>query len=243
MATNYDTIADEYKRAKLQPWRQHIELFSTLELVSDLHGKRVLDLACGEGFHTRVLKQKGASQVVGVDISAGMIDLANKEEVRNPLGITYHVCDVKALDLVEQFDLVFAAYLLNYAQSRDELLQMCQAIARHVKPGGRFVTINSNSDYTGQDDSTRKYGFTRQAGKRIESEPITWTFFLDSGPFEITNYYLSQATHEWAFQQAGLRDVRWHLPRVSPEGLAQLGKDYWKDFLEQQPVICVECWK
>src|SRR6516165_4039011 len=191
MATDYDTIAEEYRRAKFQPWRRHIEVFTLFGLVGDLAGKSVLDLACGEGFQTRLLKQKGAARVVGVDISAGMIELARKEETQRPLGIDYHVHDAKTLDLAEQFDLVFAAYLLNYAATREELLQKCQAIARHLKPGGRFVSVNSNPDYTDRTDSMRPYGFTRTAREAREGAVIPWTFFLQEGPFEITNYYLS----------------------------------------------------
>lgn len=243
MATDYNTISEEYKRAKLQPWRTHIESYTLFELVGDLAGKSVLDLACGEGFHTRVLKQKGATRVLGVDISSSMIDLARKEEATRPLGIDYLVQDAKKLNLSEQFDLVFAAYLLNYASSKEELLQMCQAIARHIKPGGRFVTINSNPDYTGQDDSMRKYDFTRQTSGRREGTPVVWKFFLPDGAFEITNYYLTTATHETALTNARLRDIRWHPPRVSPEGLAEFGEAYWAEFLEFKPVICLECAK
>jgi toxoflavin synthase len=243
MATNYDTIAEEYQRAKLQPWRQHIEVYSLFGMVGDVAGKSILDLACGEGFHTRLLKQHGAARVAGVDISTGMIDLARKEESQRPLGIEYHIEDVKKLDLHEQFDLVFAAYLLNYAATKEELLAMCRAIARHLKPGGRFVSVNNNPDYTGQTESMRLYEFTREANERIEGAPIAWTFFLKEGPFTITNYYLSVATHEWALTTAGLRDIRWHPPLVSPEGLVEFGHDYWALFLQHKPVIFIECAK
>src|SRR5439155_459553 len=107
-------------------------------------------------------KQKGAGRVGGVDISAAMIDLARQEEARKPLGIEYSVQDVKQLDLGVSFDLVFAAYLLNYAVTKEELLEMCQAVARHLKPGCRFVTINNNPDYSGESNAMRKYDFTRE---------------------------------------------------------------------------------
>jgi ubiquinone/menaquinone biosynthesis C-methylase UbiE len=240
MATNYDLISNEYKRAKLQPWRLHIEAETIFELVGDVTGKSVLDLACGEGFHTRFLKQHGASRVVGVDISSAMIDLARKEESRHPLGIEYVVHDVKDLDLGEEFDLAFAAYLLNYAGNREELLAMCRAIARHLKHGGRFVSINNNPDSTGATESMRKYGFTREDSAKRDGTPITWKFFLPGADFEIVNYHLSIATHKWAFQAAGLRELRWHPPRVSRQGVTEFGEDYWKSFLEHKPVICLE---
>src|SRR5438876_12386220 len=99
MTTNYDAIAEEYQRSKLQPWRLHLELYSLFDLAGDLAGKSVLDLACGEGFYTRLLRQKGAGRVVGVDLSAGMIDLARQEEARRPLGIEYVHQDAKKLQL------------------------------------------------------------------------------------------------------------------------------------------------
>src|SRR5262249_48186740 len=97
MITNYDEIAAEYKRAKQQPWRLHLEHFTLFKLLGDLSGKSVLDLACGEGFYTRFIKRRGAARVVGVDLSHGMIELARREEERDSLGIDYLVQDVKQL--------------------------------------------------------------------------------------------------------------------------------------------------
>ena len=39
--------------------------------------------ACGEGFYTRRIKQAGAAEVTGVDISAAMIQLTEEEEQRH----------------------------------------------------------------------------------------------------------------------------------------------------------------
>jgi toxoflavin synthase len=244
MATNYDTIAEEYQRSKLQPWRLRVETFMLFDLVGELAGKSVLDLACGEGFHTRLLRKKGADRIVGVDLSAGMIKLARQQEARQPLGIEYIHKDAKKLCLEETFDLVFAAYLLNYASTREDLLEMCQAIARHLKPGGRFVSVNNNPDYTGATDSMRKYGFTREATTAVDGTPIAYQFFLDNGTlFTITNYYLSIPIHAGAFTAAGLRDLRWYPPRVAPDGLAQYDPTFWDDLLEFKPIICLECRK
>jgi hypothetical protein len=53
MTTNYDPIAEQYKQSKHQPWRIYIETFTLMSLIGELSGKRVVDLACGEGFYTR----------------------------------------------------------------------------------------------------------------------------------------------------------------------------------------------
>src|SRR4051812_266801 len=99
MVTNYDPIAEQYKRSKQQPWRTHIESFTLMELIGDPTGRTFVDVACGEGFYTRMLRQKGASKVTGVDLSQGMIDLAQRQEAQHGLGVEYLVGDARNLHL------------------------------------------------------------------------------------------------------------------------------------------------
>jgi len=179
MSTDYDPIAERYRRAKAQPWRTHIEAFTFLELIGDARGLSVLDVACGEGYYTRRVRQLGADRVVGIDLSPGMIELARREEAERPLGVEYLVGDARDLSLTQPFDLVVAAFLLNHARSRDELVAMCAGLTRCLAPGGRFVTVNCNParDFS-TGPSYRKYGFeiTAPPGQR-EGAPITCTIF------------------------------------------------------------------
>lgn len=243
LTDQYATIAAEYKKSKLQPWRLHLEHFTLFELIGDLQGKSVLDLACGEGFYTRRLKQRGAARVVGVDLSPPMIELARAEEARQPLGIEYIVHNASTLDLKERFDLIVAAYLLNYSRTREELLAMYQAVARSLKPGCRFVTVNDNiaqplTSYA----ATKKYGVVKSiAGELKEGTPVTISLDVEGKSIAFDNYFLSIETHEAALKAAGLRDPRWHLPRLSPEGEAEYGKDHWAEFLAHSPIIFLEC--
>lgn len=69
MTTNYDPIAEQYKRSKEAPWRTHVECFTLLETIGPLEGLSVLDVACGEGFYTRLLRHRGAARMAGVDLS------------------------------------------------------------------------------------------------------------------------------------------------------------------------------
>jgi toxoflavin synthase len=243
MTTDYNPIAEQYKRSKQQPWRAYIEAYTLLELAGDLSGKAVVDLACGEGFFTRLLRREGAERVVGIDLSEGMIELACAQEAEEPLGIDYVVGDARELALAPEHDLAIAAYLLNYARDRSELSAMCDGIARCLKPGGRFVTVNSNPalDFRTA-PSYRKYGFeTKAVGAFPEGAPITWTFFLEDGSFDIENYFLDVGIHEEAFRSAGFREIRWHSPRLSPQGEAACGRAFWASFLDHSPVTFIEC--
>lgn len=245
MTTNYDLIAEQYKLSKQQPWRTHIESHSLMQLIGDPTGQSVIDVACGEGFYTRMVRQKGAAKVTGVDLSAGMIELARKQESQYQQGIEYLVGDARHLPAAEQYDLVVAAYLLNYAQTRHELQQMCDGIARCLKPGGRFVTVNSNPACEFHVAPTyRKYGFeTAVLGTWQEGAPVKWTFHLENSTFELENYYLDITIHEQALSAAGFREVRWHSPRLSPDGKVAYEDGFWTSFMEHPPVILLECVK
>ena len=71
-ATNYDTLND-------LPVSRAIVINAKRILSPFIKGARVLELACGSGFFTGHLLDWGASSVVAVDISQGMVDVAKKE--------------------------------------------------------------------------------------------------------------------------------------------------------------------
>jgi ubiquinone/menaquinone biosynthesis C-methylase UbiE len=243
VTTDYNPIAEQYQRSKQQPWRTFVECFTLMDLIGDPTGLSALDLACGEGFYTRLIRHRGAARVRGLDLSEGMIALAQAQEARQPLGVTYAVADARELSDEDPVDLTVAAYLLNYARTREELQAMCDGIARSLKPGGRFVTVNTNPalDLTTA-PSYRTYGFeTTAVGQWQEGTPILWTFHLEDGPFSIENYHLGVAAHEEAFERAGFSEVRWHSPALSPEALKDYDSDYWSTFLDVPPVAFIEC--
>jgi toxoflavin synthase len=111
-----------------------------LALCEPVVGKRVLDLGCGEGYCARKLQASGAGEVIGVDLSQAMIDAAQREESRSPLGIRY--AQGSATDLSRfadgEMDLVLAMFLFNYLTVEETRVCMTE-VARVLKPGGRFV--------------------------------------------------------------------------------------------------------
>ena len=80
-------------------------------------------------------------------------------------------------------------------------------------------------------------------GSLKEGAPIIWSFQLPEGTVAVTNYHLSMMTLERAMQAAGLTNLHWHKPQVSPEGLRQWGESHWHAFLSNCPVTFFECTK
>jgi 2-polyprenyl-3-methyl-5-hydroxy-6-metoxy-1,4-benzoquinol methylase len=243
MTTDYNLITEQYKKAKQQPWRTAVETYSLMALVGDLTGKSVVDVACGNGYFTRKLRQAGAARVLGFDISERMIEVARAQEASKPLGIEYVVEDARAEQPRRDFDLAVAAWLLVYAHDRKELAQMCRGLARLLRPGGRFVTYTTNPNvYFFQEPDYRKYGFTiRIAEHAFEGAPIDWLIDLGDEILEIQNYYLPIEAYQAAFEAAGFRDFAVHAPRLAPEAEAADGPDYWKDFLTRPAAVLMDC--
>ncbi|CAF2061853.1 unnamed protein product [Rotaria magnacalcarata] len=138
-----------------------------------LTGKRVLDLACGHGLYTRELKALNCDYILGVDISSEMIKLANDIEYQEPKGIEYQVADAKQLKPPETlFDLVTAFYLLCYARTRDELLEMAGSIHTQLGENKTFIGFTTNIMNYDEKFDKKKYGISRQVNISLEERPI-----------------------------------------------------------------------
>jgi toxoflavin synthase len=204
----------------------------------------VLDVACGEGHFTRMLRNAGAAEVVGVDISERMIDLAREQEARQPLGIEYRVEDAKAVAGQADFDLVVGVWLLVYAQTRAELAQMCRGLASRLSPGGRFVTVVGNPavyDFDPLPDY-RKYGLTLSLADHVfEGAPIKWMLLLEDSTLEIENYYMPITAYDSALTQTGFREFAVHMPEVPPAPDDE--PSYWDDFLRYPSFVLLDAVK
>jgi SAM-dependent methyltransferase len=225
------------------PFRVHSEIPNHLELLGDLRGKSVLDLACGEGFYARLIRQAGAARVVGVDVSGEMIVLAQKQEHEAPLGIQYLTAPVESLPDLEPFDLVSAAYLLNCAPGRPTLDAMLCAISRSLIPGGRLVaTIGDLGHKPGVDYSA--YGMTTNVTADLpEGAPYKITFLLDDDTFSITDFNHSQAAYEAACAAAGLEVRGWQACTVTNDGIDRFGREFWNTWLSKPCIWRLEAIK
>ena len=233
----YDDIAEAYRDSKQLSFRKYLEEYSLFKMLGDVQGKRILDLACGEGFYTRKIKQAGAAEVTGVDISAEMIRLAEEEEKACPIGCKYLNQDVAELEIAESVDVVVAMYLLNYAKTKEELLRFCQVSYNVLHSGGRFVAVNDNVRNPPKGTvSFAKYGFEKECtNPPTEGDVILYKLVNEGGQqFEFKNFYLAPESYQWAFQTARFSDFEWVDLDLAP---AQQGNPFWTEFLSNPPLI------
>jgi ubiquinone/menaquinone biosynthesis C-methylase UbiE len=154
----YDHIGSQYDAYARTATLKRAESYAVFRMVGALAGQRVLDLACGVGFYTRLLKQHGAAQVMGVDISPEMIRLAQQQAAA--LGITYQVGDAVTLPPLGAFDLIAAVHLLAYATSRAQLLGMVRSVYANLGASWRFIAYTNNPAFSLSKPNCTKYGVT-----------------------------------------------------------------------------------
>jgi SAM-dependent methyltransferase len=115
---------------------QHVVRYATVKDIAA--GKRVLDVACGEGYGARLLLEWGAREVVGLDISPAAIDAAKRQF--GGKDVTFLVGDAESLDTaladVEPFDLVVSFETVEHLARPDDFLA---ALPTVLAPGGTIV--------------------------------------------------------------------------------------------------------
>lgn len=134
----YDSIAAWYGTWVAAHDEGLIAAMSDELLPSTLEGASVLDVACGHGRASRAVARLGA-RVVGVDVSAELINSALAIEANDALGITYRVGDVA--DLPTWWDgTPFDGALCEMAvMDIDDFAATVRAVASTVRPGAWFV--------------------------------------------------------------------------------------------------------
>lgn len=244
--TQYDTIALEYQRISATVPLREAEWYSLRQRLGDLEGRSVLDLACGDGMGTRLFKRWGAERVTGVDISPRMIALAQQREDAEPMGIEYRVADAATLGGIGAFDRVAAAYLLHYAESREQLLQMARTVYDNLQPGQVFVASIANPLQPPRPVvDHRKYGWSyRLLDETLrEGSNLRGTLYLGANTVEFDFYWWPWDTYEEAFRTAGFRACAIEPFLVPPGSEHEREDSFWDEYLAAPSAMHVICRK
>ena len=118
-----------------------VEKPTMLSLLPDLQGKKLLDLGCGTGGHLQLYLERNAESVVGTDLSAKMLEQAEKELKKcgqfSGRFSLYQLPMEKLTELPESdFDVITSSFAFHYIEDFPALLA---SIANKLKPNGTLV--------------------------------------------------------------------------------------------------------
>ncbi|PYO78428.1 MAG: class I SAM-dependent methyltransferase [Gemmatimonadetes bacterium] len=131
--------------------RDEMEAERAVELIAtNLAGRRidtVLDLACGAGRHTRVLRERWWT--VGLDLSMSLLKIARKESSDAP----YVRADMRELPFAESsFDLVVNLFTsFGYFGDDSEHIRVLACVGAAMKHGGTLVIDFLNASQVRRD--------------------------------------------------------------------------------------------
>ena len=131
----YDRLAPRFDHT---PFRTPAAL---LDAVADHLGVvdgDALDVCCGTGAGTAMLCRVATGEVVGLDFSPGMLDVA-----RASVDAEFVLGDARTLAYDQDFDLVVSFGAFGHI-TVPEQPAFLEGVLRALKPGGRFVFVTSD---------------------------------------------------------------------------------------------------
>lgn len=219
----YQLLADGYaERIDTKPHNAYYERPTTLALLPDVSGKRVLDAGCGPGAYTQVLLECGAD-VVAVDVSPAMVAHAR---TRTGGRAELHVADLaQPLDFLADasIDVVLCPLVLEYV--RDWRFPLSEFF-RVLVPGGVAVVSVTHPFFDLQYYGSSAY---------FETELVRAEWRGFGRPVEVPSYRRSLGESLGAFTDVGFHLTRVVEPRPTEAFRAADPRHY--DELMQQPAF------
>lgn len=241
----YDDVAGDYDIIWATPavrilWTLLDQNFQKL---GDWTGAKVLDLACGTGIGLRQARKFGATGLVGIDISKEMIEVC-KTTTKDADQLTLHVADCsQPLDHLglqpQSFDLVIGMWLLNYAESAEQLEGFWSNIAKYLKPNGTFLGIIQNQDkFQPESMKTLKYGARESNIQTLPSgDGVKMHLEFDTVPkVEFDTYVLKKEILEGKAAKVGMKITYYIKPDKSVlSAEEQENIEWWQELLDEYP--------
>ena len=132
----------------------------------------LLDLGCGTGTLTRLLAAEGYD-MIGVDLSDEMLEIAMDHQREKPDGILYLLQDMREFELYGTVRaIVSICDSMNYLTEYEDLVQVLRLANNYLDPGGVFIF-----------DLNTVYKYSEILGEQTIAEN------RDEGSFIWENYY------------------------------------------------------
>ena len=249
----YDPIAGEYRLVEETPAQKYIydeNLRRQLEAVG-VKNKRVVVLHCGSGYRTRLVKELGALEVLGVDLAYNNIRLAEEiEDVHSP-GIQYVSADTFLNDVKgnvpKEFlgttDIVVGYFAFDHAMNKEELKTLSLNIKKLLREKGVFIGMSDCPEST--ETLSPKYGvglsFDEKNEEKIEGKPRRVYVYKNS--MEVThfhNFVWNKETIKEALMSAGFSRVSVDSAIVSDLAKAACAGEFWREYEMTPDQVVIE---
>jgi ubiquinone/menaquinone biosynthesis C-methylase UbiE len=197
-----------------------------LAMLGHVHGLRILDVGCGNGYLCRKLAKAGA-HVTGVELADRFLEFARQREAAETLGIAYHHASAAKMDFLPDalFDKAVSNYVLMDVRDYEAALR---EVFRVLRSGGVFIAVFSHPCFacgpTGwivpAPDSPRR---EERFAFRVDS-------YFHRGPYmgqwgnldPVLSFHRPLRDYWQAFVEAGFRVEGFEEPSITERGRREL---------------------
>jgi ubiquinone/menaquinone biosynthesis C-methylase UbiE len=169
-----------------------------MEACGNVRGLRILDSGCGEGRFCRMLVERGAKYVLGVDLCEPMINAARELQTETDV---YHLSNVQELNFLEDETFDLAVSYLNQCDLSD-FKANSREVFRVLKPRGRFIISNLHP----MRSAVGGWHRTEDGAK----QHVVLDRYFDEGErrlnmmaVEFTNFHRTLSTYVQAYRESG----------------------------------------
>ncbi len=144
----YDTFMDNV------PYEEWCDYLLGLLREYNINEGIVLDLGCGTGSITERLAKEGYD-MIGIDYSPEMLDIAMNKPSRGEQGILYLLQDMREFELYGTVNAIISICdSINYITDDEDLRQVFKLVNNYLDPGGVFIfdmnTVYKYSELLGE---------------------------------------------------------------------------------------------
>ena len=124
--SNFTEISSKYEKDSVVQKSASDVLFDLLDIQPT---DNVLDVGCGTGHISKLIKEKTKGKVIGVDPSAGMIQKA-KENYSDQY-LSFHNRSAEQLDYQDEFEIIFCNSAFQWFADTEKAVKACHNALKH----------------------------------------------------------------------------------------------------------------
>lgn len=199
------TSTDTYQEKVITP--------NLVRFLSIKKGERMLDLGCGDGYFSRLLKKEGAD-ISGIDASKTLVDMAKKSD---PKG-NYVVKKAEEMTGVkEKYQTILSVLAFQNMKQGEKVFEIMK---KHLADNGRVVLVLNHPAFRIPKESDWHF-----EGTRNEQGRVVYKYLSEISLPIVMNPGAKKENQEvtYSFQ----RPMQWYVKQAHKNGLALTRMEEW----------------
>lgn len=230
MKTDWDNVAQWYDNYLIgeDTYQAQVIAPNILRLIAPQKSQRILDIACGQGYFSRLCAEKGA-EIIGIDQSSVLIEKAKTNAKENELYIVGNAETLGSYKL-EQFDTIFSVLALENIKNIPAVME---GVRYALKKDGKVIFVLLHPAFRVPQYSDWGYDAKKTVQyRKVEKYLSEITIPIELAPFKGKNTTSQQKPISTVTFH---RSLQWYMKVFRASGFAITSIEEWNSHKKSQP--------